>query len=404
MVRAIDPYTPGAAERPQALIGRTEQQGLFDALLTGLESQRSMRSMLVVGLRGVGKTALLRDCVEQARARNWVIIDIEVSKREDDAFRRQLTFELRGALLGLSPRSRWGAAATRAAAVLQSFGLGADGSMMAKWEVAAADGIADSGDLAADLTQVVLAMGEAALENSRGVVIAVDEFQLLSQTQYAALVSAFHRPFLRELPITLVGAGLPRAGLTPEIERYAKRIFEFPVLGALTDADARRVLSEPAAALGVEFEKAALDAAVELTGRYPYFLQELGSAVWSAKVGSAISAQDVAAASAQYYQTLDDTFFARKFGPTTDLDRSYLRAMAEAGPDPQHESDLARMLDRTVTQCSQTRRSLLDRGLLHEFDSGGVAFTAPHFDRFIKRVMPSLTVPARAARRRRFDP
>ncbi|MEO7079504.1 MAG: ATP-binding protein, partial [Rhodococcus sp. (in: high G+C Gram-positive bacteria)] len=136
----------------------------------------------------------------------------------------------------------------------------------------------------------------------------------------------------------------------------------------------------------------------------PYFLQELGSAVWSTKVGSTISAQDVTASSAQYYKALDATFFARKFGPTTDLDRSYLRAMAEAGPDPQHESDIARMLDRTVTQCSQTRRSLLDRGLLHEFDSGGVAFTAPHFDRFIKRIMPSLTVPARAARRRRFDP
>jgi AAA ATPase domain len=397
-----NPYTPNAGASPQALAGRDDQLQSFNLLLQRLQIGRTEQSMIVTGLRGVGKTVLLGEFRKTALAVGWVVSELEVRKHQDDAFRRQIAGLMRTALLELSPKAKWSDRVMRAAAVLKSFTLTVDpsGAMTAGLNVDALEGSADQGELNQDLTDLLVAVGEAAADCQRGVVLLLDEVQFLSMLQLEALISAIHKVVQRSLPVILVGAGLPQiAELAGDAKSYAERLFKFPRIENLRDPDARRALREPADDEGVQFDKEALDRAIAVTEGYPYFLQELGYAVWSIAEGSEITVDDVESAIPIYVSKLDSSFFRVRLDRATELQTAYLRAMAELGPEPQKASNVAELLQRTSTQCGPTRAELVAMGLLYTPTHGFAAFTVPQFDQFMKRAVPELDVPPKRAHR-----
>ena len=352
--------------------------------------------MIITGLRGVGKTVLLGQFRSRALQAGWVVVELEGSKHDEAAFRRVLSMSLRTALFELSPRQQWTERVRRAAAALKSFTLAVDqqGSWSASIDVDPVDGLADHGDLTLDLVDVLSAVGEAAADRERGVVLLIDEIQFLSRIQLEALITALHKTVQRELPITMVGAGLPQiAQLVGEAKSYAERLFKFPVIGTLSAADAREALRRPAAGEGVTFTDEALTCAAVVTGGYPYFLQELGYAVWGVASGDSIGASDVELATPIYESKLDSSFFRVRLDRTTALQRAYLRAMAQLGPEPQRAADVAALMGRTSPQIAPTRAELINMGLLFTPEHGYASFTVPHFDRFMLRAVPLLVVP-----------
>lgn len=399
-----NPYTPNAGATPPLVVGRDDQLASFDVLLSRLERGRTEQSMIITGLRGVGKTVLLGQFRKKATARKWATIDLEVSKHDNDDFRRQLARGFRSALFEMSAKARWGDRARRLAAVIKSFtfAIDPDGRITAGLDTDAAEGVADSGDLASDLTELLVAVGEAAVQHSTGVVLLLDEIQFLRREQLEAVVAAIHKTVQRELPITMVGAGLPQiAELAGEAKSYAERLFKFPDIGVLSEADANAALHEPAMQEGVSFESDALQLACEVTGRYPYFIQELGYAVWPLASDNRITRTDVEWAQPVYEEKLDSSFFRVRLDRATELEQAYLRAMAELGPEPQLASAVARLLNRSSEQCGPTRAGLIEKGLLYTPSHGYAAFTVPHFDQFMRRSVPTLSVPAVRQRRKR---
>ncbi|MEJ7795768.1 MAG: ATP-binding protein [Nocardioides sp.] len=393
-----NPYTPNAGATPQAIVGRDDQLESFDLLLRRSSIGRTEQSMIVTGLRGVGKTVLLGQFRGTALRTDWVVIELEVRKHDDNLFRREITGLTRTALFELSPKAKWDSRLERAARVLTSFAISVDpsGALTARLDVDALEGIADHLDLAQDLTDLLVAVGEAAQSKDRGVVLLFDEVQFLSPSQLEALISAIHKTVQRELPIILVAAGLPQiAELAGDAKSYAERLFKFFRIGNLSPDDARTAFSSPAGDEGVTWHDDALDLAIEVTEGYPYFIQELGSAIWPIADDDLIRRVDVEAALPIYESKLDSSFFRVRLDRSTDLQRAYLRAMAELGPAPQKAAAVAELLDRTSTQCGPVRAELIAMGLLFTPEHGFAAFTVPQFDKFLLRAMPTLEVPAK---------
>lgn len=399
-----NPYTPNAGAKPQAIVGRDDQLESFDLLLRRLKLGRTEQSMIITGLRGVGKTVLLGQFRSKALAADWVVVELEVSKHDDGRFRLDIASRLRTALLELSPKARWNQRLDHALSVLRSFTLAIDeaGSLsLGMGAVPAAEGFADHGDLLLDLTDLLVAVGDAAQSVGRGVVLLFDEIQFLKRGQLEALIAGLHKVVQRELPVTLVGAGLPQiAELAGDAKSYAERLFKFPEIGRLADQDARRAFTEPAESEGVRFSEGALERAVEVSGGYPYFIQELGYAVWREAQGDEISASDIERTIPVYESKLDASFFRVRLDRATELERAYLRAMASLGPQPQKAADVAAVLGRQSTQLGPTRANLINMGLLYTPEHGYAAFTVPHFDQFLLRAMPELVIPEGRPRKR----
>ena len=383
------PYTPNAGARPPALVGREDELAAFDVLLTRLARGRTDQSVIVTGLRGVGKTVLLGEFRQRAEAQGWVAVEDEVIRRAD--FGLRMAQLARRALLQLAPKARWKDRARRAAGVLKSFTLtvSSNGSLTAGLDIDAAEGFADSGELVQDLADLVVALGEVARESGRGVVFLFDEIQHLSQHDFEALIAALHKTVQRALPVTFVGAGLPQMPrLAGEAKSYAERLFRFPSIGRLPRDEALRALVDPAADLGVAFTPEAAREIVTCTEGYPYFVQEYGRIVWDEAEGSPIRPKDAASVRPLVAAKLDGSFFRVRAERTTQLELRYLRAMAELGAAPQKAAEVAAVLGRTAAQFGPTRARLIEKGLLYTPGYGLAAFTVPQFDKYLLRTLP----------------
>lgn len=381
-----NPYTPNAGARPPILAGRDEQLESFEVLLDRLRRGHTEQSLLITGLRGVGKTVLLTSFEERARERGWTTVEAEIAKGTD--FGARMGQLARRALLQIAPRARWKHRAVRAAAVLRSFQLtvAGDGALSAGLDVDAVEGFADSGALDDDLTDLLVALGEAAREHESGVVFLLDEVQFLSAAELEALIAALHKTVQRQLPVTLVGAGLPQLPkLAGEAKSYAERLFKFPRIGGLSPSEAKQALVGPVESLGVRYETGAAEAIVDYSEGYPYFLQEYGKVLWDLARDALITVEDVVDAREAVEAKLDAGFFRVRAERTTELELRYLRAMAELGPQPQQAKDVAALLSRTSEQLGPTRSRLIDKGLLYTPGHGLAAFTVPQFDRFMRR-------------------
>lgn len=395
MERWKNPYTPNAGAKPPVLVGREDELDTFEILLRRLSAGRTEKSLIVVGLRGVGKTVLLGEFRQRALDAGWKVMEIEVSKWDDDQFRRSIARELRQALHEISA-TRISRLAKRAAGALKSFtfSIDPDGRLTVGLEPDPSPGLADSGDLTGDLADLLVSVGEAAQERGTGVALLLDELHFLSERQMEALIAAIHKTVQRSLPITVAAAGLPQIHeLVGDARSYAERLFKFPPIGRLKREEAERVLHEPAAQLNVEFSSKALEIGCDFSEGYPYFLQEFGEAAWDLAAGERIDELAAIRARVAVEEKLDSGFFKVRLDRTTELQKAYLRAMAELGPDPQLASDVAVLLDRSSSQCGTTRSQLIDKGLLYATEHGYAAFTVPKFDEFLKRAIPNLVAP-----------
>jgi AAA+ ATPase superfamily predicted ATPase len=367
-------------------VGRDAQLESFEVLLDRLRNGHTEQSMLVTGLRGVGKTALLGAFEERARGRDWTTVEAEITKNVQ--FGPRMAQLVRRALLQLAPKARWKDRGRRAAAVLTAFQItvSPQGELSFGLDVEAAEGVADSGSLGEDLTDVLVALGEAAQEQDRGVVFLFDEVQFLTTVELEALIAGLHKTVQRQLPITLVGAGLPQLPrLAGEAKSYAERLFQFPTIGQLSESEAAEALIKPAEPHGVGYEPEALATIVDYTQGYPYFLQEFGKLVWDRSPSKTIT-QEIAEETREAVEAkLDSSFFRVRTDRVTELELQYMRAMAELGPEPQAAKDVARLMDRTSEQLGPTRSRLIEKGLLYTPAHGFAAFTVPQFDRYMRR-------------------
>jgi hypothetical protein len=383
-----NPYTPNAGAEPRYLAGREHELDAFRVLLRRMKKGHTDQSMIVVGLRGVGKTVLLsafRAIAEEEG--DLVAIEAEITKHED--FGPRMGALARRALFSVAPSAKWKERGRLAAAVLRSFQITVtpQGELTASLGgVEPAEGMADSGNLADDLTDVFVALGQAAAEHGKGVVFILDEVQFLSLREFEALIAALHKTVQRRLPITLVAAGLPQLPeLAGEAKSYAERLFRFPTVDSLDPEEARKALVEPARDLDVAYEDDAIAAIMTYTEGYPYFIQEYGSVVWNLATGSPISSAAVDDAQEAVEAKLDESFFRVQADRTTNAELQYLRAMAELGATPQLAGDVAAVLGRKSTSLGPTRARLIDKGLLWTPSHGYAAFTVPQFDRYMKR-------------------
>jgi hypothetical protein len=387
-----NPYRPGAGTPPPALIGR---DSLIDAF--GLTVRRAMhgrpgKSLMPVGLRGVGKTVLLNRFTEIADAEGCQVGFIEAPETGD--FRTLLAVRLRKVLLSLD---QGGAlkAVLKAMRVLKAFTLQLPDGSSINFDVDALAGEADSGVLADDITDVLVAVGEAAQERSSGLLLAIDEVQYLESEELAALITAIHRSTQLGLPVVLVGAGLPQLpGLAGEAKSYAERLFDFPSIGSLDPDEASEAIAIPAAEAGVTFDGDALSGVVAEAHGYPYFLQEWGYHVWNHATSKTITANDVRAVRPVVIDQLDRNFFLVRFDRLTPKEKEYLRAMAELGAGPHRSGDIANSLGVKVESVAPRRSGLIGKGMIYSPAHGDTAFTVPLFDEYLKRAMPGWTAPS----------
>lgn len=385
-----NPYAPGAGTPPPELAGREELREPVRIALARVRAGRPTKSILMVGLRGVGKTVLLDRLREDAEGAGIQTLRIEAP--ENRSLPAILAPQLRQALLRLSRNEQAKDLAQRALRGLAGFAKALKvkyADIEVGFDFEPEPGLADNGDLEHDLQALLEVVGAAARKAETALAIFVDELQYVDEEELAALVTALHRTAQRSLPVVLVGAGLPQLpGKMGRAKSYAERLFDFPQIGPLSADAARLAISKPALDQGVLVEADALERIVHETRGYPYFLQEWGKHAWDTADRSPITLQDVQKASASAVAALDESFFRVRFDRLTPLEKKYLRAMAELGPGPHRSGDIADQLGRDVTSLGPTRSQLIVKGMIWSPSHGDTAFTVPLFDEFMKRSMP----------------
>ncbi len=392
MDRVRNPFAPGAGTPPPALVGREEVLENAQVTLARIKEGRPAKSFLLIGLRGVGKTVLLNRIQDMAQEHGYRAIAIEAP--ENKRLPALLVPSLRQVLLALDRVEKFNEVVKRGLRVLKSF-AGAFKLSLGQFDIGLDTdpelGTADSGDLEADLSELLIAVAQAAAARQVPMAIFIDEMQYLNEDELSALIMAVHKIAQRRLPLLLIGAGLPQlVGLTGKSKSYAERLFDFPKIGALKGQDARNALETPVRGENVTFETVALDEVISVTQGYPYFLQEWGYQTWNMADASPISLDTVRAAHSAVIQRLDDSFFRVRFDRLTPRERDYLRAMAELGAGPHRSGDIADVLEVNVHSVAPLRSALIKKGMIYSPAHGDTAFTVPLFDEFMKRIMPDL--------------
>ena len=385
-----NPYAPGAGAPPPELAGRDEIREAARIALERVRIGRSSQSLMLVGLRGAGKTVLLNRIYQDAEADGIHTLQIEAG--ENRSLPAILAPQLRAALLKLSRREAARQLTHRALLALAGFAR----ALKVKYQDIEVSldqgyepGLADSGDLETDLPDLLEAVGSAAQAGTTCMALFIDEIQYVKEDELAILIMALHRISQRQLPVIMLGAGLPQVrGNLGRARTYAERLFDFPEVGPLSPDDARRAIAKPAAAEDVIIAGGTLDAVVEQTRRYPYFLQEWGKHLWDVAESSPIGLDSVDAASQQAIAALDASFFLVRFDRLTPAEKRYARAMAELGPGPHRSGDIAAQLNRAVQSLAPTRSQLIAKGAIWSPGHGDTAFTVPMFHGFMRRIMP----------------
>ncbi len=385
-----NPFSPGAGSPPPELVGRDSTLEQARILLGRVKQKRSEKSLLLNGLRGVGKTVLLNEI--EILARNSGYRTIAVEAHENKSLGLLIAPPLKTLLFELDRMEGAKETVRRGLAVLSSF-VGAAkitfNDVTFGLDIEPERGSADSGDIEIDLPHLFVAIAEAAQGRGVAVGLFVDEIQYLSAKELGALVMAMHKVQQRQLPLVLLGAGLPiLTTLVGQSKSYAERLFSFPSIGALLPQDAAKALMEPVQIMGVSFERAALDEIFRLSKGYPYFLQEWGYQSWNQATLTPISLQTVKNATPTVISRLDENFFRVRFDRLVASERKFLRAMAGLGPEAQRTSDIAEALGVRLASIGPVRAKLIQKGMIYSPAHGDMAFTVPLFDEFMRRAIP----------------
>lgn len=385
-----DPFSPSAGSPPPELAGRDELRESIHIALERARIGRPAKSAMLVGLRGVGKTVLLDRLRMDAESSGIHTVRIEAP--EGRSLPALLAPQLRQALLRLSQIAAAKDYAVRGLRALAGFASKLKvtfGDIEVGMDYEPEPGLADNGDLEHDLQALLEQVGLAAKSAGTALAMFIDELQYVPEAQLAALITAIHRTEQRQLPVVLVGAGLPQLrGQMGNAKSYAERLFDFPTIGALGTDAARQAIVKPLADEGVSISDDALQNILDMTKGYAFFLQQWGSHTWRAAQASPIGIDDVHKASVTAVAALDESFFRVRFDRLTPSEKKYLRAMAELGPGPHRSGDIATQLGKAVNLLGPTRSSLITKGMVWSPSHGDTAFTVPMFDAFMKRIMP----------------
>ena len=400
MDRRNNPYAPGAGLQPPELAGRDRLIEDVTVDMDRVLARRPTKGLVLLGLRGVGKTVLINRLRAFADDKGFETAKIEAP--EGGALPDLVAPELRRILYALDLREAGGRHLRRAVNVLRGFANAFKVKIGdIEFSVEPAPGAGDSGNLEQDLPHLLMAVAEAAAERRSAVGLFLDEIQYLSSVELAAVVVACHEIAQRNLPLLFVGAGLPQvAALAGKAKSYAERLFDYPEVGPLDPDAARAAIEIPARNEGVSFDDGAVDAILQATWNYPYFIQEWGFQVWNRAPSSPIAREVVADATPDVIAHLDANFFRVRFDRLTVLQQKYLRAMAELGPGPHKTGHIATTLGVAAASVATVRQQLVNKGMVWSQRHGETAFTVPLFDSFMKRQMPTLEqhVPARRPR------
>lgn len=391
-----NPYAPGAGQRPPELAGRDAEIAAVDVALDRAARGRPERGVVLVGLRGVGKTVLLNAMRSRAIDRLWGTAKLEA--RGGHSIRRPLASAMHLAIRELGARHRDPARVEDFLGVLKAFALRsapAGATLRERWhpgiEVPARPGRADTGDIEIDTVELLVDAAELARDVGTGVAVFLDEMQDISPDEASALCAALHEISQQALPFVLVGAGLPHVPATlAAAKSYSERLFRYVRVDRLDQVGARRAWVAPAREEGVAFEDDALDSLYAATEGYPYFVQAYGKAVWDVAPCSPITAADVAVAGPLARTDLGVGFFGSRYERATPAEREYLHAMAvlaagvESGDGTVSTSQVAGHLGRKPSSLSPARDALLKKGLVYSAERGRIAFTVPHFADFLR--------------------
>ena len=391
MDRRYNPFVPGAGLQPPELAGRdrllTDASIDMDRVLAG----RPAKGLILLGLRGVGKTVLLNRLRAQADDKGFSTVRIEAP--EGSSLPELLAPELRRTIYALDLRQAANLRLRRAASVLTNFAKAfkvTAGGLELSVDLTPGEG--DTGNLEQDLPRLLVAMAEAAADRHTAVGLFIDEVQYLSPVELAAVIVACHETAQRNLPFLFIGAGLPQvAALAGKAKSYAERLFDYPEIGPLESHDARSALVKPAQAEGVSFDGDAVAEILAAARNFPYFIQEWGFQVWNAAPASPITRGMVRTAGPDVVSHLDNNFFRVRFDRLTPLEQKYLRAMAELGPGPCATGRIADTLGVRTASVATVRQRLINKGMVWSQRHGETSFTVPMFDGFMKRQMPELS-------------
>jgi AAA ATPase domain len=386
----INPFSPGAGTPPPELAGRDALRETVRIACERVKRGLPAKSVLMVGLRGVGKTVLLDRMRDDAQGAGFQTVRIEAP--EGRSLPAMLAPQLREALLRMSRSAHAKEFATQGLRALAGFAK----SLKLKYadievglDFDPEPGLADNGDLEHDLQALLEEVGKTAAAAGSALIMFIDELQYVPEPELAALITAMHRCAQRRVPVMLVGAGLPQLrGRMGNAKSYAERLFDFPEVGPLLQPEARVAIVKPIRDAGEAITENAAARIAEHTRGYPYFLQEWGKHAWDAAAASPIDLADVDSAATSAIAALDESFFRVRFDRLTPAEKKYLRAMAELGPGPHRSGDIAACLKRSVTSLGPARNSLIAKGMIWSPNYGDTAFTVPLFDEFMKRIVP----------------
>lgn len=380
-----NPYSPGAGTPPPELAGREIILELAENAIARTQKGRATKSLMLLGLRGVGKTVLLNriDQIAEEAGCRTALFEADPNR----SFPEQITQQLHRILLRLDRRERVNEKVQKAFVLLRGF-ASAFSVKYGEFEVGLSGDIA-TGNLNIDLTDLLVAVGEAAESRNTVAVMMVDEVQYIAKVGLGALIMALHKVSQRQLPVLFFGAGLPQlTRLAGEAKSYAERLFDYPEVDRLDSESARTALVEPAKRESVAFDEDALVAILKETEGYPFFLQVWGYYAWEAAPSPPITSKHVATATKKAIASLDGSFFKVRLDRLTNRQQNYARALAELGSSPASSMAVAELLGLTVRQAASVREELIKRGTVYSPKRGLVAFTVPKFDEFMRRAIP----------------
>jgi hypothetical protein len=384
-----NPYAPGAGQRPPELAGRDRELAQFEVVLERIARGRPERSIVLTGLRGVGKTVLLNSFRSMALQRLWGTGKIEA--RPEQSIRRPVAAALHMAVRELAPRHRAPDRIEQFLGVLKAFAARDPKAPKGTFtphlgiDVPAVRGRADSGDLEIDLTELFADAASVATDLGVGIALFIDEMQDVPPVDVSALCAATHELSQTAGPLIVVGAGLPHLpSVLSASKSYSERLFRYVPIDRLDRAAADQALIAPARREGADFTQEALDALYEAADGYPYFVQAYGKVTWDAAAASPVTEADVTVAGPQAESELAVGFFGSRYDRATPAEREYMRAMAMLGDDPVPTAQVADELGRKPSSLSPSRDGLIKKGLIYSSERGLIAFTVPHFGKFLR--------------------
>ena len=379
-----NPYRPGAGTKPLLIAGRNTEVEKAHSLFKSVKFGAPQRSLMLYGLRGVGKTVLLNEMERISEDEGYISEHLEMS--ENDDFRRVIAKAARKCLLKVDRIENLKDKALRALGILKAFSLAVPDGPELRIDVEAAVGIGDSGDLDSDLVDLFVALGDAAKEEGKYICFFIDEVQYLSEEAVSGLIASSHRISQKTLPVVFVCAGLPQvAALSGDAKSYAERLFDFIPIGPLTHGADEEALVGPAQQFGVSYEPEAKNAILAETKGYPYFLQEFGSYAWNEAANMLITKEEVESSNRKAIEALDRSFFKVRMDRATGAEKKFMKAMSSLGKGPYKSSDVAAKLNKQVQSIGPVRATLISKGFVYSPQYGEVDFTVPLYDEYLRR-------------------